>query len=131
MTRRSAVLIAFLSLAACGGSKSSSTTTTTTTTTGTGAAAPGNPPNPTGLLTALENGDRACYVHLTTATGDVSYEGSFELCAGGPRDATALIGKPVQATTKVESIQAASCEGNPDCTASETVNLIETLTVAP
>ncbi|MBC7550169.1 MAG: hypothetical protein H7269_04585 [Cellulomonas sp.] len=133
MTRTSTLLTTLLALAACGGSKSTTRTTTTTTETGSGAAvaAPANPPNPTGVLKSLENGDRACYVNLTTATGDVAYEGAFEPCAGGPQDATGMIGKQVQATTKLEAVQAASCEGNPECAATESVNLVETLTIVP
>lgn len=134
MTRTSTLLALLLSLAACGTSKSSSTTTTTTTTaigSGGAAAAPANPPNPTGTLKSLENGDRACYVHLTTATGDVAYEGAFELCAGGSQDATGMIGKQVRAVTKLDSVQAASCQGNPECSASDSVNLIVSLTVVP
>lgn len=84
----------------------------------------------TGTLTALTNGDAACYVELTTDGGPVSLPGSFELCAGGGSDATALIGQTVNYTTEKANILAASCEGDVDCGKSDEVDLVMTITAA-
>src|SRR4051812_5330360 len=74
-------------LAACGGSKPA-------------PAAPAPTSGPGGTLKELQNGDRACYVVVTTDTGeDQSIEGDFELCPGGARDASALIGRKITWTT--------------------------------
>ncbi len=55
-------------------------------------------------------------------------EGDFELCPGGSRDATPLIGKHVTITTEKANIQSADCQGDPDCTKTDTVDLVKTLT---
>lgn len=60
-----------------------------------------------------------------------SLEGDFDLCAGGAKDATALVGKQVTYTTRKANVQAASCEGNPECTDSDEVDLVITITEAP
>ena len=44
---------------------------------------------------------------------------------------SALIGKPVVFTTKVENVLAASCEGDMDCGKSDSVEVIQTITAAP
>lgn len=97
------------------------------------ADTPATPTAPAEVATLLELvlGDRACYVHLATTAGDRSLEGDFELCAGGLRDATTLVGQRVTWTTRRDRVQAASCEGNPDCTASDEVDLVVSLTAAP
>lgn len=82
-------------------------------------------------LKALENGDRACYVVVESAAGEQSIEGSFELCAGGPQDASALIGQRVTYTTERANVQAAACEGDPDCGQSDEVDLVISITAAP
>ena len=84
-----------------------------------------------GTLEKLENGDRACYVTLHQASGDVTKPGDFELCAGGTYDATELVGQRVRIATKKAPIQAASCQGNPDCGDSETVDLVIAILPAP
>ena len=83
-------------------------------------------------LVKLTNGDRACYVDVTTAGGkNESHEGDFDLCPGNAHDASALIGKHVTYTTKPANVQAASCEGNPDCKDSDKVDLVMTIVAAP
>lgn len=97
-------------------------------------AAPTPPPatsGPVGTLKDLQNGDRACYVILDIAGEEKSLEGDFDLCAGGPKDATALVGKRVTYTTERAKVQAASCEGKPDCTDSDEVDLVTTLSESP
>ena len=76
------------------------------------------------LLVKLEAGDRACYVTLHTQAGDVTKPGDFELCPAGAYDATPMIGKRIKLATKRDKVQAASCEGNPDCGDSDTVDLV-------
>jgi len=84
-----------------------------------------------GTLGKLEHGDRACYVTLRRPGGDAILPGDFELCAGGAYDATALVGQRVRIATKKTPIQAMSCQGNPDCTDSETVDLVIAILPAP
>lgn len=84
-----------------------------------------------GTLGKLEPGDRACYVTLRQAGGDVIKPGDFELCPKGTYDATALVGQRVRIATKKAPIQAASCQGNPDCADSETVDLVIAILPAP
>lgn len=88
----------------------------------------------TGVLVSLENGDRACYVGLSTtddhATADQQLPGSFELCEGGTLDATGMIGQQVTYRTERAPIAAASCEGAPDCAESEEVDLVVQITAA-
>lgn len=72
------------------------------------------------LIKGLTPGDTACYVELRNARGKRSEEmASFELC-----EQTKLIGQRVRLTRKPERVMAASCQGNPDCTKTQTVNLI-------
>lgn len=72
------------------------------------------------VIKSLTPGDRACYVELENAQGQASDEmASFELC-----DQNELVGKRVHLQRKPTPIMAMSCEGNPECTKSETVNLI-------
>ena len=95
------------------------------------APAPAPAAGPVGTLKELQNGDRACYVVVDTAGGEQSLEGDFELCAGGGRDATALIGQRVTWTTEKANVLAASCEGDMDCGRSDEVDLITTISPAP
>jgi uncharacterized protein len=53
-------------------------------------------------LVRVEDGDIACYVVLQTSKGEQSLMGDFELCRGGRRDASRLIGRRVIYTTKKE-----------------------------
>ena len=107
--------------------EAAATETTAPETTGTvvGATTSG-----TGKLIALQPGDAACYVELETSGDPVSLPGSFELCAGGSADATALIGATVEYTTERGKILAPSCQGSPDCPDAEEVDLVTTITAA-
>lgn len=82
-------------------------------------------------LKDLQNGDRACYVVVESADGEQSIEGDFELCAGGAHDASALIGKSITYTTERAKVQAASCQGDPECSDSDEVDLVITIAPAP
>lgn len=65
-------------------------------------------------------GDRACYMELEDAQGQKSdAEASFELC-----EQEQLVGQRVQLTRVPTPILAMSCQGDPECTQRDTVNLI-------
>lgn len=81
-------------------------------------------------LASLVNGDRACYVELTFPGGGATLLGDFELCPGGTKDASALIGKEVKYVTEKSNVQAASCEGSDSCTDTEEVDLVISVTDA-
>ena len=115
---RLASLLTVLTLIACGGKAAA-------------PAAPAPAAGPSGTLKELQNGDRACYVVVDVDGADQSIEGDFELCPGASKDASALIGQRVTWTTEKAKVQAASCEGNPDCADSDEVDLIVTITAAP
>lgn len=71
-------------------------------------------------IKSLMPGDRACYIELDDAEEVASDEmASFELC-----ERQDLIGKRVHLRRKPTPVMADSCEGNPECTKTETVNLI-------
>ena len=110
----------FLFLIACGGSKQAVAT---------GGAVP-----TTGAVTLkeLQNGDRACYVVVTTAKGEEqSIEGDFDLCPSNSKDAPKLIGKQVTSKTKKANVLAASCQGDVDCGKSDEVDLVIEISAAP
>ena len=81
-------------------------------------------------LTGLQNGDRACYVIVKDGKSERSMEGDFELCPGGSKDASQLIGRMVTYATRPGKVQAMSCGGNPSCTKTDTVDLVTRLTPA-
>lgn len=133
------VMLASSSLAACDKPTSSTTPepvatapadpqpATPTQPDATNPAAPAFPTTGEGMLDGLELGDRACYVQLDVDGTKHSAEGSFELCAGGSRDASTLVGKRVTWTTVRANVLAASCQGDVDCKESDAVDLVETL----
>ncbi len=83
-------------------------------------------------LAKLEPGDRACYVTFVRSDGtSATLPGDFDLCPNGTTDATPLVGKVVRYAARHDKIQAASCQGNPDCTDSESVDLVITIVPAP
>lgn len=83
-------------------------------------------------LTELQNGDAACYVLAKKASGEeINLHGSFDLCEGGPDDATGLIGKAVQLTIGKASVIAGTCEGDPECTEHEEVDFVYKVQAAP
>ncbi|MBE9156165.1 hypothetical protein IQ265_04865 [Nodosilinea sp. LEGE 06152] len=73
----------------------------------------------TGIIRSLTVGDRACYVEVVNDQGGQFTEfANFEICEQN------LVGQRVQLTYESGNIQAASCQGNPDCADTETVMLI-------
>ncbi len=126
MSRTLLFAVAGLGLVACGGGKPAVKSPTSP-----GVARPAVSAK-TATLVSLENGDRACYVALKQADGsETSLEGDFDLCPGGGKDASALIGKAVTWTTRTANVLAESCQGDVDCGKSDEVELVVTLTAAP
>lgn len=79
------------------------------------------------VVRGLTPGDRACYIELEDAQGQKTQEeASFELC-----EQTQLVGQRVQLTRVPTPIPALSCQGNPECTERDTVNLITAVEVVP
>ena len=99
-------------------------------------AAPTTPPAApaaeTVTLKELQNGDAACYVIATKASGEeLNVAGAFELCQGGPQDASALIGKPVKLTVGRQKILAGSCQGDPEGKDTEEVDVVTAVAASP
>jgi len=84
--------------------------------------------SPTATLLALEKRDHVCWVRVLVATGDGSFEGDIELCPGGIKDASGLIGRSVTTTTARVSARGVACEGNVDCEDAEWIDVIVTIT---
>lgn len=79
----------------------------------------------TAVLSELQNGDRACYVVLDGGTPqEQTLPGSFDLCEGGAKDATKMIGTRINYRTERAAIAAESCQGAPDCAATDEVDLV-------
>jgi hypothetical protein len=73
----------------------------------------------TATVQSLTAGDIACYVELIDDKNKVSTQyADFKICEQD------LVGKRVKLTYKSANVQAASCQGNPKCTATERVQLI-------
>lgn len=92
------------------------------------ASSPAKPAGPASASSAddivrikgLNPGDIACYVELENARGKRSEEmADFALC-----EQPKLIGQRVRLKRKAERVMAASCQGNPECKKTQTVNLI-------
>jgi len=78
-------------------------------------------------LVSMEDGDRACYLTVRTDGGAERTEfGDFRLCESGE-----LVGQRVLLTATPSQVQAASCQGNPDCPDTEAVNLVTNVDPAP
>jgi hypothetical protein len=79
-------------------------------------------------LVSIESGDAACYVTVKDSTGaENTHPGSFDLCPGGPADASNLIGFPVALGWTKANVIAPSCEGNPECADTEETNIVSTI----
>ena len=76
-------------------------------------------PPAVGVLVDTEQGDVSCYLQLRVAGGTVeTVHADFELC---PADD--LIGEKVRLVYETTPVQAASCEGDPDCARTDLVPL--------
>ena len=78
-----------------------------------------------GVVTAVVNGDVACYVTFTANQKSYTQMADFSLC----EKKASLIGKPAQFTYRAEKVMADECQGDPDCKKTKTVNLIVRATV--
>ena len=78
-----------------------------------------------GLLTALESGDVACYLTLKDGKGKEFTEmASFEIC-----EMTQLVGKRLRLSYRIESVIADSCQGDPACKDTRKVALVSAVKV--
>lgn len=74
-----------------------------------------------GVLVDVEKGDNGCYLTLKDEKGNEFIEvGKFEICSQKPP----LKGKRIALAYSLETIQAASCYGDPKCKKTETVPLV-------
>jgi hypothetical protein len=86
---------------------------------------------PSFVLVGVTAGDAACYLELKGPSGDpVTMDADFELCPGGAHDATGLVGRSVRLEKKPLQVMAPSCQGDPECTESVTVDAVVGLTPA-
>jgi hypothetical protein len=78
-----------------------------------------------GKLLEAQAGDVACYLQLEDLDGEPFSEmAEFEVCDS----ADALLGRDVRLGYRLGNVMAESCQGNPDCTESEEVALVVSLT---
>ena len=76
-------------------------------------------------LLALSQGDRACYLTVDDGSGVEREElAVFELCSRND-----LVGREIRLNTRLAPVQALSCAGDPDCTESDTVAIIDSVWV--
>ena len=74
-----------------------------------------------GVLVDVEKGDNGCYLTIKDEKGNEFIEvGKFEICGQKPP----LKGKRIALAYNLETIQAASCYGDPKCKKTETVPLV-------
>ena len=112
--------LTMLTLLACGGSEDDRAGTEPPATTSTT-----RPAAATVTLISVESGDAACYLEVEDAAGtEETLAAAFELCPGGERDASGLVGRKVVLERRPGEILADSCEGNPECKESKTVDLV-------
>jgi len=76
-----------------------------------------------GTITSLEAGDVACYVEFSHDGMAHEAMASFDIC-----EQTHLLHKKVSLSYSRQKVLADSCEGNPDCSQTETVWLIDEMT---
>jgi len=83
------------------------------------------PAETVGTVRELVTGDIACYLTYTDGEGrKVEVMADFAVCER-PQE---LLGKRVRLRFGTARVQAASCQGNPDCTATQTVRLVTEVT---
>ncbi len=80
-----------------------------------------------GVVTDVDKGDNGCYLTLKDDKGLEFIEvGKFEICSQKPP----LKGKRVALAYSVETIQAASCYGDPKCKKTETIPVVVGVKIA-
>ena len=89
----------------------------------------GSPLMGTVTLIELSPGDIACYVTVRDEDGKShTHPGAFEVCPGGPTDASPYLGFPVELTWETGSVTSADCGGSPDCANSDFAQIITSIT---
>lgn len=79
------------------------------------------------VVRALVPGDRACYVEVEDGQGQRSQQpAGFEVC-----ERSELVGERVRLTRERTAIAAMSCQGDPECAESDTVDLIVAIEKQP
>jgi type IV secretory pathway VirB10-like protein len=93
---------------------------------------PPEPPAPAAVtLVDVSQGDMGCYLEVEDAKGaSVTHLGGFDLCPEGEADASAHMGEKVVLTLSKEEIPAGTCEGDPDCTDTEEVEVVTKVALA-
>lgn len=88
-----------------------------------------DPVAPTWTLVEVSQGDAACYVVVRGDDGaEVTHPGTFDLCT--PEN-EALMGSPVTLTIEKIDMMAASCDGDPECPDTESVDAVTAINAAP
>lgn len=90
-------------------------------------SAPAGPRQVTAVVRSLTDGDSGCYVVLEGEDGG-SFDrlGPFDLC-----ERQELTGRRVRVTLGPGEVMADSCEGNPECTESRTVEVVRAMEPLP
>lgn len=81
----------------------------------------------TAVVRSLTDGDRGCYVVLEDERGDTFDRiAPFDLC-----ERQGLVGRRVRLTLGPGEVSADSCQGDPECTASQTVEVLKAMEEIP
>jgi hypothetical protein len=89
--------------------------------------APAAPRHDTAVVRSLTDGDRGCYVVLEDERG-ASFDriAPFDLC-----ERRELVGRRVRLTLGPGEVSADSCQGSPECTARDTVEVLKAAEALP
>ncbi len=74
------------------------------------------------LVKTVEQGDISCYIELEREGAVSMHSGDFEICK------PEFVGQRVTIETSEAKVQSEECQGDPECTLSETVELIVKMT---
>lgn len=89
--------------------------------------APAAPRQDTAVVQSLTDGDRGCYAVLEDERGDTFDRiAPFDLC-----EKQELVGRRVRLTLGPGEVSADSCQGSPECTARDTVEVLKAAEVLP
>jgi hypothetical protein len=116
-----------LSSVACSGENEQAEPNNSASESTTPTTASGAPPKAAEVFTlvSVQAGDAACYLSVKDSNGaEQSLPADFDLCPGGTSDATAQVGRKVTLERRPGQVMADSCSGDPNCTATKTVDLV-------
>ena len=89
--------------------------------------APSGPRQDTAVVRSLTDGDRGCYVVLEDERGErFDRIAPFELC-----ERRELVGRRARITFGPGAVAADSCQGSPECTESDTVEVLKSAEALP